>query len=82
MAKVIPFSTATPTERAVREVVNLLSRPPDGVFVGREREMDELRASLEDAFLGRGRLVLLAHSTLRGCNKGKKEERQCDNMST
>ena len=30
-----------------------------GVFVGREREMDELRAGLEDALSGRGRLVLL-----------------------
>jgi DNA-binding SARP family transcriptional activator len=30
-----------------------------GVFVGRERELDELRASLEDAFAGRSRLVLV-----------------------
>ena len=28
-------------------------------FVGREREMIELKASLEDAISGRGRLVML-----------------------
>jgi DNA-binding SARP family transcriptional activator len=30
-----------------------------GVFVGRERELDELMASLEDTFAGRGRLILI-----------------------
>jgi len=33
---------------------------PGGVFVGRERELSELLGALEDAFSGRGRLVLLA----------------------
>jgi DNA-binding SARP family transcriptional activator len=32
---------------------------PQGVFVGRERELDELSGCLEDAFAGRGRLLLL-----------------------
>ena len=31
-----------------------------GVFVGRHREMDDLKAALEDALSGRGRLVVLA----------------------
>ena len=31
-----------------------------GAFVGREREMGQLRAALNDAFVGRGRLVMLA----------------------
>ena len=30
-----------------------------GVFVGRQREMGELKAALEDALSGRGRLVTL-----------------------
>jgi eukaryotic-like serine/threonine-protein kinase len=33
---------------------------PGGVFVGRERELGELVAGLDDAFAGRGRLFLLA----------------------
>ena len=32
---------------------------PSSVFVGRERELDGLRAVFEDAFAGRGRLVML-----------------------
>ncbi len=35
------------------------ARLPDDIFVGREREMEELRASLEAALAGHGRLVLL-----------------------
>ena len=30
-----------------------------GVFVGRQREMDELRAALEETIAGRGRLAML-----------------------
>ena len=30
-----------------------------GVFVGRQREMGDLKAALEDALSGRGRLVML-----------------------
>lgn len=32
---------------------------PGGVFVGRERELDELRAALEESQIGHGRLVML-----------------------
>ncbi|MEE8346318.1 MAG: protein kinase [Dehalococcoidia bacterium] len=39
--------------------VNPLDRLAGGVFVGREKEMDELRAGLEDALSGRGRLLML-----------------------
>src|SRR5439155_19588524 len=35
-------------------------RAPGAVFVGRERELAELFAGLDDAFAGRGRLFLLA----------------------
>jgi predicted ATPase len=39
-------------------------RRPDrseiGVFVGREKELTVLRAAVDDALAGRGRLVLLA----------------------
>ena len=38
---------------------NPLDRLAGGVFVGREREMDELRGGLDDALSGRGRLLLL-----------------------
>ena len=31
-----------------------------GIFVGRQRELDELTARLEEALAGRGRLVMLA----------------------
>ncbi len=34
--------------------------PLRGTFVGRQREMGELKAALEDAIAGRGRLVMLA----------------------
>jgi tetratricopeptide (TPR) repeat protein len=46
-------------ERAAPGEPNPLDRLASGVFVGREREMDELRAGLEDALSGRGRLLLL-----------------------
>lgn len=59
MAKVISFPTSAPGERTARKEANLLRRPADAVFVGREREMAELQTSLEDAYTGRGRLVLL-----------------------
>jgi class 3 adenylate cyclase len=38
---------------------NPLDRLAGGVFVGRAREMEDLRATLDDARAGRGRLVLL-----------------------
>jgi class 3 adenylate cyclase len=45
--------------QAVQEAANPLDRLAGGVFVGREKEMDELRAGLEDALSGRGRLLML-----------------------
>jgi class 3 adenylate cyclase len=41
------------------EEENPLDRLAGGVFVGRERELDELRDGLDDALAGRGRLMLL-----------------------
>ena len=38
---------------------NPLDRLAEGVFVGREREVEELRRGLDDALSGRGRLLLL-----------------------
>jgi len=38
---------------------NPLDRLAGGVFVGREAELDELRAALEDALSGRGRLMMV-----------------------
>jgi DNA-binding SARP family transcriptional activator len=35
------------------------AEPVRGVFVGRERELEQLASALDDAFAGRGRLVLL-----------------------
>jgi class 3 adenylate cyclase len=50
-------STTTPV--AADSDVNPLDRLATGIFVGREKEMDELRAGLEDALSGRGRLMML-----------------------
>src|SRR3990172_843294 len=44
---------------AAEAEANPLDRLADGVFVGREKEMDELRAGLEDVLSGRGRLLML-----------------------
>ena len=35
------------------------SRASSGVFVGRQREMGELRAALEESLAGRGQMVML-----------------------
>jgi eukaryotic-like serine/threonine-protein kinase len=51
-------SMAGPAAAGVAEA-NPLDRLAGGVFVGREREMDDLRAGLDDALSGRGRLLLL-----------------------
>ncbi len=42
-----------------RDQANVLDSLAGGVFVGRQREMGELKAALEDALSGRGRLVML-----------------------
>ncbi|MCH8921178.1 MAG: protein kinase, partial [Chloroflexi bacterium] len=55
----IMSSTATAADQVAKEDANPLDRLAGGVFVGREKEMDELRAGLEDALSGRGRLLML-----------------------
>ena len=37
-----------------------MATQPQQIFVGRQREMSELRASLDNAMSGNGRLVMLA----------------------
>jgi len=56
-AIVATASTTTPV--AAESDVNPLDRLAAGIFVGREKEMDELRAGLEDSLSGRGRLMML-----------------------
>jgi class 3 adenylate cyclase len=53
------MTTAPAVAKQAAEDVNPLDRLAGGVFVGREKEMDELRAGLEDALSGRGRLLML-----------------------
>ena len=52
---------ATGVEQPAGDVdgAHALASPAEGVFVGRQREMGELKACLEDALSGRGRLVTL-----------------------
>jgi eukaryotic-like serine/threonine-protein kinase len=52
-------SASTTASVAADSDVNPLDRLATGIFVGREKEMDELRAGLEDALSGRGRLMML-----------------------
>ena len=52
-------SASTTAPVAADSDVNPLDRLATGIFVGREKEMDELRAGLEDALSGRGRLMML-----------------------
>src|SRR5882724_2765600 len=52
-------AAAGPRNEAVAGETARLHRFASGVFVGRERELAELRAGLDDALVGRGRLVLL-----------------------
>jgi class 3 adenylate cyclase len=52
-------AAAADEEPAAEEEENPLDRLAGGVFVGRERELDELRDGLEDALSGRGHLMLL-----------------------
>jgi eukaryotic-like serine/threonine-protein kinase len=52
-------TATTVAGRAAEGEANPLDRLAGGVFVGREKEMDELRAGLEDALSGRGRLLML-----------------------
>jgi class 3 adenylate cyclase len=52
-------SASTTAPVAADSDVNPLDRLAGGIFVGREKEMDELRAGLEDSLSGRGRLMML-----------------------
>ncbi|MGI9658942.1 MAG: protein kinase domain-containing protein, partial [Gaiellaceae bacterium] len=49
----------TATEAPSGEQTPSLDRLAGGVFVGRQREVDELKAALENALSGRGRLTML-----------------------
>jgi len=53
------MTTAPSMAKQTAEEMNPLDRLAGGVFVGREKEMDELRAGLEDALSGKGRLLML-----------------------
>ncbi len=53
------ISAATTETRIDLGEANPLDRLAGGIFVGREREMEELRASVDSAQGGHGRLVLL-----------------------
>ncbi len=55
----IVASSSTTAAAAQESDVNPLDRLATGIFVGRDKEMDELRAGLEDALSGRGRLLML-----------------------
>jgi class 3 adenylate cyclase len=55
----IVSSASTTAPVAADSDVNPLDRLAAGIFVGREKEMDELRAGLEDSLSGRGRLMML-----------------------
>ncbi len=55
----IVTSASTTTPVAQESDVNPLDRLATGIFVGRDKEMDELRAGLEDSLSGRGRLMML-----------------------
>jgi len=50
---------SAPPQAAAPAPANPLDRLAAGVFVGREREVEELRRGLDDALSGRGRLLLL-----------------------
>jgi len=71
----IASTAPTVAERPVQEEANPLDRLAGGVFVGREKEMDELRAGLEDALSGRGRLLMLVGEP--GIGKTRTAEELC-----
>jgi len=55
----IDLSASKQGAEAIVEEANALDALAGGVFVGRQREMGELKAALEDALSGRGRTVML-----------------------
>jgi tetratricopeptide (TPR) repeat protein len=56
----ISHALSATVQRMVQEEVNPLDQIVLGAFVGRKREVDELRAGLEDALSGHGRLFMLS----------------------
>src|SRR5262245_65022091 len=59
-AMVGPFSTWLHSRSTTGAMPTGHAPPSEGVFVGRERELEALEAGLESARTGRGRLILLA----------------------
>ncbi|MEA2432338.1 MAG: eukaryotic-like serine/threonine-protein kinase, partial [Thermoleophilaceae bacterium] len=57
LSKVVPL----PSDHAARaqDELNRMDSLAEGVFVGREQEVERLRTALEDAFEGRGHLMML-----------------------
>src|SRR3954466_4927672 len=53
-----PMPADHPATKA-QDAVNRMESLAEGVFVGRENEVDRLRTALEDAFEGRGKLMML-----------------------
>ena len=60
LAALEAVDTTVSVDQPVDEETHLLDSLAGGVFVGRQREMGELKAALEDALSGRGRLLMLA----------------------
>ena len=56
MGKVIAFPPTAPATTPDRQTA---TSPAGCIFIGRERELEELRTGLEEACAGRGRLILL-----------------------
>ena len=55
----IDLAVSAEVETSERAEAHALDSLAGGVFVGRQQEMGELKAALEDALSGRGRLVML-----------------------
>src|SRR3990172_6577923 len=72
MSAIVETAT-TVAGRSAEMEANPLDRLAGGVFVGREKEMDELRAGLEDALSGRGRLLMLVGEPGNGKTRTSEE---------
>src|SRR5262249_47690297 len=59
-ARIGSFASWPLSERDVRPRPDRVVLPPEGIFVGREREMEALEAGLRSAREGHGRVILLA----------------------
>ena len=59
LSALIAIDLSAPVEQRPEEETPSLDSLAGGVFVGRQREMGELKTTLEDALAGRGRLVTL-----------------------